>query len=115
MDDVTQLTTDDGVVRVIAGDGVAEVAALLVAVEIFAAEEPAPRPLVDIATQGAEVADQGRSNGFCRLRQQRNRFLYVGGVDDVGQRRRGAEGDPAPGCLDAAQLRNGGDVHQRRR
>src|SRR5437879_8516496 len=110
MADGAQLATNDGVVSFIAGDGVAEVATLLVAIEIFAAEEPAPRPLIDVATQRAKVADQRRSNRLRRLGQERNRLLNVSRFDDVGQRRRGADGDAARGVLDAAQLRNRGDV-----
>ena len=71
MDDVAQLAADDRVVAIVTGDGVAEVAALLVAVEVLAAEEPAPRPLVDVAAQRAEVADQRRGDAQRGLRQQR--------------------------------------------
>src|SRR5262249_9225064 len=60
MNDVAQLATYDGVVRVLTGDREAEVAALLVASEVLASEEPAPRPLIDVSAQRAEVADQRR-------------------------------------------------------
>ena len=58
VDDVAQLPADDRVIAIVAGDGVAEVATFLVAVEILTSIEPAPRPLIDVAAQRAEVADQ---------------------------------------------------------
>ena len=58
MDDVAELAADDRVVAVVAGDGVAEVATFLVAVEVLAAEVPAAWPLVDVAAEGPEVTDE---------------------------------------------------------
>src|SRR2546427_778522 len=78
MDDVAELATDDRVVAVVAGDGVAEVAALLVAVEILAAEEPAARPLVDVAAQCAEIPDERRGDALGGLREQREPLAQLG-------------------------------------
>ena len=58
MDDVAQLTADNGVVAIVAGDGEAEVTTFLVAIEAFASEEPTPRALIDVAAERAEIADQ---------------------------------------------------------
>ena len=91
MDDVAQLAADDRVVAIVAGDGVAEVAALLVASEILAAEEPAARPLVDVAAQRAEVADQRRGDAQRGLDEQRELLLQLFALDDLGQRRGGAD------------------------
>ena len=77
MNDVAQLAAYHGVIAVVARYSEAEVAALLVAVEAFTSEEPAPWPLVEVAAQSAEVADQRRSDRQRCLRQQRELPLQL--------------------------------------
>src|SRR5207249_2735771 len=62
-----------------------KVATLLVAVEIFASVEPTTRPLVDVAAERAEVANQGRSDTERGLRQQRKLRLQILVLDDFAE------------------------------
>src|SRR5207249_2711691 len=82
VDDVAELAADYGVVAVVAGDRETEIATFLVAVELVAAEEPAPRALIDIAAHGAEVADEGRCDRLRGVYQQGPAAPQFGGVDD---------------------------------
>src|SRR5579871_51707 len=91
MDDVAQLTTDNRVIAIVTGDCEAEIASLLVAGESFTSEKPAPRALVDIATQSPEVTDQRRRNRQRRLSQQWILLLQILVLDDISQRGRGAD------------------------
>src|SRR5436190_1513247 len=82
MDDVAQLAADDRVVAIVTGDRVAEVASLLVAGEVFAAEEPAPRPLVDVAAE--RVATAANHSGLrAELAQKTGGFADARRLEEV--------------------------------
>src|SRR5262249_2757656 len=78
--------------------------------EILAPEEPAARPLVDVAAQRAEVADERRGYRQSRLCQERIALLQVSMLDDVGKRRRCADVRAVRADLDALEVGNGGEV-----
>src|SRR5579884_2277899 len=101
-------------VGVLAGDGEAEVAALLVAVELGVAEVPAARALVDVAADGADLADVGRGNGAGRLRQGGVVLPDRRGGLDRRQRRQGADCQPLGWLeLDPVAIRDGADIDER--
>src|SRR5213594_4151752 len=112
MDDVAELATDDRVVAVVTCDGVAEVATLLVAVEVLTAEEPAARPLVDVAADRAEVADERRRDREGRVAEQAELARDGLVVDDIAERGGGADGQAAVVLVDADELLDGGDVDE---
>ena len=63
MDDVARsVVAEDGVILVLAVHGEAARAALLVADELFVAEVPAARTLVDVAADRALIADLRRAD-----------------------------------------------------
>src|SRR5207249_5432283 len=92
VNDVAKLPADDRVVAVVTGHGVAEVATLLVAVEVLTTEEPAARPLVDVSAERPEVADERRRHAERRVGEHGQLRYEVLVVDDVAQCRGGPNG-----------------------
>src|SRR5207244_7914422 len=91
--------------------GVAEVATLLVAVEVFTAEEPAARTLVDVSSKGSEVTDERRGHALRGRDEQRELVLETFAIGDVAQSHRRADaggvsntdaGQSTDGCRGAA-------------
>src|SRR6185436_14523862 len=78
--------------------------------EILAPEEPAARPLVDVATERTEVADQRRGDAQRSLVQQGECLLHVRGLGHFGQRRGRANVQTIGTHLDATELFDGRQV-----
>src|SRR5438552_907488 len=76
MHDRAGLVGDDGVILVLALERVADVAALLAAVEVGRAEIPAARPLHQVAADGGHVADLRRGRVRARLAERRPLLLH---------------------------------------
>ena len=88
MDDVARPVAEDGVELVFSFRREAPVTALLVADELFVAEVPAPRTLVDVAADRALVPDLRRADFDRRTGQMVNpnmEWYLLAGMSDIPQ------------------------------
>src|SRR6266516_3554628 len=112
VNDVAELSADDRGVAVVTGHGVAEVATLLVAVEVLTTEEPAARTLVDVSAERPEVADERRRHAERRVGEHGQLRCEVLVVDDVAQGRGGADRRASTVGLDPDDVLDGRDVDE---
>src|ERR1700687_1461771 len=111
MDDEGGAAAKDGVVLVLAGFGVALVAALAKTDHAFQSEVPTPRPLAEIASHCPEIADLRRGHRGCRFPQAGELSSHLRVLFQLRQRDERADGQAVGTHLDAIQTWNGLEIH----